>query len=155
MGGRSCASLLRCVWCRRAEPWIMELHNPIIAVHNSNFKIMGRRYRWAARFNRFSWFSTKRGADPRHPAIPPRGSQEPLWDRFFSRRGIMCLWTEISYIWHPDATLIKQNARGTAADNRVNCNRIPRAAVYDIPPAPSGYSAGQKIALIVTGLNGE
>ena len=50
----------------------------------------GRRYHWAARFNRFSWFSTKccnwRGADPRQPAIPPRRSQESLWDRFFSRR---------------------------------------------------------------------
>ena len=59
---------------------------------------------------------------------------------------------EISYIWHPDATLIKQNARGTAGDNRVNCNRIPRAAVYDIPPARPGDSTGQKIALIATGL---
>ena len=65
---------------------------------------------------------------------------------------IVCLWTEISYIWHHDATLIKQNARGTAGDNRVNCNRIPRAAVYDIPPVPPGDSAGQKIALIATGL---
>ena len=44
------------------------------------------------------------------------------------------------------------NARGTAGDNRVNCNRIPRAAVYDIPPAPPGDSAGEKIALIATGL---
>ena len=49
--------------------------------------------------------------------------------------------------------MIKQNARGTAGDNRVNCNRIPRAAVYDIPPAPPGDSAGQKIALIAMGLN--
>ena len=56
------------------------------------------------------------------------------------------------YIWHPDATLIEQNARGTAGDNRVNCNRISRAAVCDIPPAPPGDSAGQKIALIATGL---
>ena len=48
--------------------------------------------------------------------------------------------------------MIKQNARGTAGDNRVNCNRIPRAAVYDIPPTPPGDSAGQKIALIATGL---
>ena len=86
-------------------------------------------------------------------AIPPRGSQESLWPIFFApRRGIVCLWTEIFYIWHPDATLIKQNARGTAGDNRVNCNRIPRAAMYDIPPAPPGDSAGQKIALIATGL---
>ena len=29
---------------------------------------------------------------------------------FAPRRGIVCLWTEISYIWHPGATLIKQNA---------------------------------------------
>ena len=71
---------------------------------------------------------------------------------FAPRRGIVCLWTDISYIWHPDATLIKQNARGTAGDNRVKCNRIPRAAVYVIPPAPPGDSAGQKIALIATGL---
>ena len=62
------------------------------------------------------------------------------------------MWTEISYIWPPDATLIKQNARGTAGDNLVNCKRIPRASVYDIPPAPPGDSAGQKIALIATGL---
>ena len=33
-------------------------------------------------------------------------------------------------VWHPDATLIKQNARGTAGDNCVNCNRIPRPAVW-------------------------
>ena len=46
--------------------------------------------------------------------------------------------------------MIKQNARGTAGDNRFNCNRIPRAAVYDIPPTPPGDSAGQKIALIAT-----
>ena len=57
-----------------------------------------------------------------------------------------------SYTWHPDATLINQSARGTAGDSRVNCNRIPRAAVYDIPPAPPGDSAGQKVALIATGL---
>ena len=76
-------------------------------------------------------------------------------DFFFApRRRIVCMWTEISYIWHPDATLIKQNARGTAGDNRVNCNRIPHAAVYDIPPAPPSDSAGQKIALIATGLHG-
>ena len=67
---------------------------------------------------------------------------------FAPRRGIVCLWTEISYIWHPDATLIKQNA----GHNRVNCNRISRAAVYDIQPGPPGDSAGQKIALIATGL---
>ena len=73
---------------------------------------------------------------------------------FAPRRGIVCLWTEISYKWHPDATLIKQNARGTAGDNRVNCNRIPGAAVYDIPPAPPGDSSWQKIALIATGLQG-
>ena len=48
--------------------------------------------------------------------------------------------------------MIKQNARGTPADNRVNCNRKPRAAVYDIPPTPPGDSPGQKIALIATGL---
>ena len=71
---------------------------------------------------------------------------------FAPRRGIVCLWTDISDTWHPDATLIKQNARGTAGHNRVNCNRIPRAAVVDIPPAPPGDSAGQKIALIATGL---
>ena len=71
---------------------------------------------------------------------------------FAPHHGIVCLWTEISYIWHPDATLIKQNARGIAGDNRVNCNRIPRAAVYDILPAPPGDSAAQKIALIATGL---
>ena len=94
------------------------------------------QYRWAARFNRFSWFSTKccnwRGVDPRHPAILPRGSQKSLWDRFFfaPRRGIVCLWTEISYIWHPDATMTKQNVRGTAGDNRVNCNRIPRHSAH-------------------------
>ena len=77
----------------------------------------------------------------------------PLALLFFApRRGIVCLWKEISYIWYPDATLIKQNAHGTAGDNRVNCNRIPRAAVYDILPAPPGDSAGQKIALIATGL---
>ena len=50
--------------------------------------------------------------------------------------------------------MIEQNARGIAGDNRVNCNRIPRAAVYDIPPTPPGDSAGQKIALIATGLKG-
>ena len=71
---------------------------------------------------------------------------------FAPRRGIVCMWTEISYIWHPDATPNKQNARGTAGDNRFNCNRILRAAVYDVPPAPPGDSAGQKIALIATGL---
>ena len=71
---------------------------------------------------------------------------------FAPRRGIVCLWTENFYIWHPDATLIKQNASCTAGDNRVNCNRISRAAVYDIPPAPPGVSAGQKIALIAAGL---
>ena len=71
---------------------------------------------------------------------------------FAPRRGIVCMWTEISYIWHPDATSIKQNVRGTAGDNRFNCNRILRAAVYDVPPAPPGDSAGQKIALIATGL---
>ena len=73
-------------------------------------------------------------------------------DFFVPRRGIVCLWKDISYIWHPDATLIKQNVRCTAGDNRVNCNRIPRVEVCDIPPAPPGDSAGQKIALIATGL---
>ena len=58
--------------------------------------------------------------------------------------GIVCLWTEISYICHPDATLIKQNALGTAGDNRFNCNRLPRVAVYDIPPALPDDLAGQK-----------
>ena len=72
---------------------------------------------------------------------------------FAPRRGIVCLWTDIYYKWYPDATMIKQNARDTAGDNRVNCNRIPRATVYDIPPTPPGDSAGQKIALIATGLN--
>ena len=92
--------------------------------------------------------------DPRHLAIPPRGLQESLWDRFFSHRTAeLCACDRNFYIWHPDATLIKQNARGTAGDNRINCNRIPRAAVFDILPAPPGNSAGQKIALIATGLN--
>ena len=45
------------------------------------------------------------------------------------------------------------DALGPRHDNRVNCNRIPRAAVYDIPPALPGDSAGQEIALIERGLS--
>ena len=70
---------------------------------------------------------------------------------FVPRRGIVCLWTEISHIWHPDATLIKPNARGITGGNHVSCNRITHATVYNIPPAPPGDSVGQKIALIATG----
>ena len=95
---------------------------------------------------------TRRGSAPPSDSAT-RITGIALGSIFFAQRcGIVCLWTEISYIWPPDATVIKQNACGTAGDNRVNCNRRPRAAVYVIPPAPPGDSAGQKIALIATGL---